>query len=230
VLHGVPAAEKIIAMTAIWKFRLLACFILVFVGATSVANLVAEVLSPLPPTLPLKGSKPPLPDQVSSASLASSVAPFRSDLRRNYALSVASQVLSGKSADERIAKNAIADAFKLGPHDARLWLVLALLQARANPVDPLLTESLKMSYLTGPNLTEVIPARLETVTATRSLNDSDLGELARGDVRAMLTQLPGQRLTLVNAYPHASEMGKRFLEESVKQIDPEFVGTLRGSN
>ncbi len=86
-----------------------------------------------------------------------------------------------------------------------------------------------MSYLTGPNRAEIIQARLETVTSSNALNDSDLGELARGDVRAMLSQRPGQRLALVNDYLRASAIGKKFLEESVSTIDPGFIDTLRNA-
>jgi len=47
-----------------------------------------------------------------------------------------------------------------------------------------------MSYLTGPNRAELIPIRLDIVTLNNSLSDAELKELARGDVRAVLTQFP----------------------------------------
>jgi hypothetical protein len=221
--------ESSIAMTAIWKFRLLVLCVFVFVGGTSAANLVAEIIRPAPPPLPLKGSEVPLADQISSLSLASTIAPFRSDLEADYAVAMAGQAMIEKSTDGQAAQDAIGNAFRIGPHDSRLWLVLALLQARRDSTDPHLAESLKMSYLTGPNRAEIISARLETATAGKSLNDSDLAELARGDVRAMLSQRPGQRLALVNDYVHASDVGKKFLEESVTTIDPGFVDTLRSA-
>ncbi len=66
--------------------------------------------------------------------------------------------------NDETAQNAVKSALKIGPHDSRMWLVLALLQARSNLGDSLIAESLKMSYLTGPNRAELIPARLDTVT------------------------------------------------------------------
>jgi len=220
-------------MTTAWRFRLLALFIVVVVGLVSVANLVAEISGSALPAFPAIGSKAPLPEQVSSASLASASAPFRSDLKADYALALMEQVLSSRSAEQSsneslaMAEDAIRDALKLGPHDSRLWIGLALVQSRSKPADPILTESFKMSYLTGPNRPEIIPIRLQTVTANNSLNDADLSELARGDVRAMLSQRPEQRLTLVNDYLRASEAGKKFLEESTKAIDPGFFDIMR---
>jgi len=216
-------------MTATWKFRLLVLFIFVFVGGISAANLAAEVLRPAASPLPLKGNETLLPDQISSLSLASSIAPFRSDIGGDYAVALAGQALSGQSTEGRTAEEAIRDAFRIGAHDSRLWLVLALLQSRGDASDRP-AESLKMSYLTGPNRAEIIPPRLQTVTLGNALTDSDLAELARGDVRAMLSQLPEQRPALVNDYGRASALGKKFLEESVKTFDPGFVEKLRGGS
>jgi hypothetical protein len=67
------------------------------------------------------------------------------------------------------------------------------------------------------------------VTSNNALDDSDLAELAWGDVRAMLTQLPQRRPVLLDDYAHASDVGKKFLEESVRSIDTGFVVTLRGT-
>src|SRR6201993_5463673 len=57
----------------------------------------------------------------------------------------------------REAQQAVKNALKVGPHESRMWLALALLQARNNDADPLIAESLKMSYLTGPNRADLIP-------------------------------------------------------------------------
>jgi hypothetical protein len=220
-------------MKPIWKFRLFALLVLVFVGGLSISNLVAEFLRPAPLPLPSRTSKAPSPDQISSAGRASAIAPFRSDLMADYAVALAGQTLkseyTGQAENDEPAQNAVKNALKIGPHDSRMWLVLALLQARNNLGDSLIAESLKMSYLTGPNRAELIPTRLDTVTLSHSLNDADLNELARGDVRAILTQFPDQRQALVNDYVRGSPIGRAFLEESVKMIDPKFVDTLRSA-
>jgi hypothetical protein len=221
-------------MTSIWKFRLLAFLLVVFVGGISIANLTAEVLRPAPPPLGLSGNVPS-PDETSSTrlSLSSTIAPFRSDLKEEYAVARAGQIFHSESAappeELQATQDKVRSALNIGPHNSRLWLVLALLQARSNPIDPLASQSLKMSYLTGPNQADLIPLRLGTATFNNSLNDSDLAELARSDVRAMLTQLPQQRPMLLDNYARASDVGKKFLEESVRTVDPGFVATLRGT-
>ena len=220
-------------MKPIWKFRLFAVLVFVFVGGLSISNLVAEFLRTAAAPLRSGIITAPTADQVSSLGRASAIAPFRSDLKADYALALASQTLKSESAPEvqgnGIAQNAVKQALKIGPHDSRMWLALALLQARSNLGDSLIAESLKMSYLTGPNRAELVPVRLDTVTLHQSLNDLDLKELARGDVRIILTQLPDQRQTLVKDYVRGSSIGKAFLEESARMFDPKFADSLRSA-
>jgi hypothetical protein len=207
-------------MTAIWKFRFLALCSAVFIGAISIANLAAEFLRASPLPFPSSNSISLTAERISSARLAATVAPFRSDLAADYASAIAGQGLKSGA-------DAVRAALRIGPHDSRMWLVLALAQASNNATDPLIAESFKMSYLTGPNEAAIIPIRLNAVTANNALSDSDLGDLARSDVRALLTQLPEQRQTLVSDYAKASETGKKFLELGVSTIDPEFADKLR---
>jgi hypothetical protein len=220
-------------MKPIWKFRLFALLVFVFVGGLSISSLVAEFLRPAPSPLPSRTSAAPTSDQVSSAGRASATAPFRSDLRADYAASLAGQTLKSEytqgAPGNETAQNAVKNALKIGPHESRMWLVLALLQAQSNLGDSLIAESLKMSYLTGPNRADLIPARLDTVTLRQSLNDADLKELARGDVRIILTQLPDQRQALLNDYVRGSSIGKTFLEESARMFDPKFADSLRSA-
>jgi hypothetical protein len=220
-------------MKPIWKFRLLALLVFVFVGGLSISNLVAEFLRPAPLPLPSRTNAAPTSDQISSANRASAIAPFRSDLKADYAVALAGQTLkseyTGQAQVDEKAQTAVKNALKIGPHDSRMWLVLALLQARSNLGDSLIAESLKMSYLTGPNRAELIPTRLDTVTLSHSLNDADLKELARGDVRAILTRYPDQRRALVNDYVRGSSIGKTFLEETARMFDPKFADSLRSA-
>ena len=220
-------------MKPIWKFRLFALFILVYVGGLSISNLVAEFLRPAPSPLPSRTSQAPTSDQISSTGRAAAIAPFRSDLKADFAMALAGQTLksenTGQNQSDDAAQSAIKNALKLGPHESRLWLVLALLQARSDLSGPLVAESLKMSYLTGPNRAELIPTRLDTATLSNSLNDPDLVEFARGDVRIILTQFPDQRQTLVNDYVRGSSIGKTFLEDSARMFDPGFADSLRSA-
>ncbi|SDT59388.1 hypothetical protein SAMN05444158_7340 [Bradyrhizobium canariense] len=220
-------------MKPIWKFRILALLVVVFVGGLSITNLVANFLQPDPSPLPSRDSKAPSAQLVSSAKLVSTIAPFRTDLKADYAIALAGQTLRSESStqtpDNDTAQDAVKSALKSGPHDSRMWLVLALLQARKNLGAPLVAESLKMSYLTGPNRAELIPVRLDSVTVSNALNDGDLNELARSDVRAILTQYPDQRRALISDYVRGSAIGKKFLEESSRMLDPAFADSLRNA-
>jgi hypothetical protein len=182
-----------------------------------------------PISLPFPSNRVSLtPEQLSSAAIAAAIAPFRSDLSADHALAVAGDALRSnvKQSPEKqnAAKNIVKAALRTAPHNSQMWLLLALLQ---NPGDPLAAESFKMSYLTGPNRAEIIPVRLSAVTAGKALADSDLGDLAGGDVRAVLTKLPEQRQNLVSYYAGASEVGKKFLDQSVAALDPGFSDKLR---
>jgi hypothetical protein len=221
-------------MKPIWKFRLLSLVIVVFVGLFSITSLVAELVRST--TLPILSgdSKTPSSQALFAAELASTIAPFRTDLRASYATALAGKALrpnesGAQPADNEAAQKAAKSALKFGPHDSRMWLLLAQLQAQKNPGDGLVTEALKMSYLTGPNRAELIPARLEMVTLNNALNDPDLTELARSDVRAMLTQYNNQRPMLAKDYVRASTTGKKFLEDSVRMLDPAFVDSLKNA-
>lgn len=221
-------------MRPIWKFRLLAFVIVVLVGLFSITSLIAELMRPPALPLPSRDSEAPSPQAVSAAGLASTIAPFRTDLKAGYAIALAgkalrSSVSRGQSTDNEAAQNAVQSALKFGPHDSRTWLVLAQLRAQENLGDPLVTEALKMSYFTGPNRAELIPMRLDLVTVSSALSDADLSELARSDVRAMLTQSSDQRPVLIKNYVRASATGKKFLEDSVEMLDPPFAASLRNA-
>jgi hypothetical protein len=122
-----------------------------------------ELLTRVPLLDPRSGNVLP-PDETSSTrlSLSSAIAPFRSDLKGAYAVARAGQILRSEPAtppeEMQAARDKVRSALKIGPHNARPWLILALLQARCSPVDPLVSQSLKMSHLTGPN--QVLRERL----------------------------------------------------------------------
>ena len=73
-----------------------------------------------------------------------------------------------------------------------------------------------------------MPVRLDTATLFNALLDPDLKELARGDVRLMVTRRPELRTAVVSAYRRASSVGKALLEDAVQSIAPSFLPTLRG--
>jgi hypothetical protein len=228
------AARNRIAMRSIWKFRLLALVVVVSVGLFSITSLVAQFMRPSALPLPSRDSEAPSPQSLSAARLASTIAPLRTDLKADYAIGLAGKALRSNSSpaqstDNKAAQDAAQSALQFGPHDSRMWLLLAQLRAQQNLSDPLLTEALKMSYFTGPNRAELVPIRLDLVTVSGALSDADLSELARSDVRAMLTRSGDQRPALANDYVRASAAGKAFLEDSVRMLDPAFADSLKNA-
>ena len=85
-----------------------------------------------------------------------------------------------------------------------------------------------MSYLTAPNDATLIPVRLDTAAVSDAVTDSFLAELARSDVRLILTRRPDLRGALLSAYRRGSAQGKAFIEDAVGTTDPAFITTLHG--
>jgi hypothetical protein len=218
-------------MKQILTFRIVALATVLAAGIATTTNLTAELIrvpiSPFPPN----GAKSPSQTEVDRANWAAGIAPFRTDLKSDFALVIATQALAGQAGYYKPDINQEAEvaakrALMEGPHDSRIWLVLALLRNQANPRDPQLAELLKMSYFTGPNFVEVVPTRLQAVVTSGALSDPDLQELARGDVRLILTRRPDLSTSISDAYRRGSPADKRFLEDSVKTIDPKFAASL----
>lgn len=217
-------------MTQLWKFRIAAFVLCLAISGVSVKNLWAEMLRPAPSAFPDASTGIPSRGEIDSARRAASIAPDRSDLQADAALALAAEALQGVAGYRpdlnQEAQSAARRALAAGPLDSRLWLVLARLQAQQALRDPRIAETLKLSYFTGPNSGNLIPARLATVVSSDGLNDPDLKELARGDVRLILTRHPELKPALVAAYRGAAPQGKQFLEESIKSIDPKFETSL----
>jgi len=174
----------------------------------------------------------PPPSQIDLARQAARIAPNRSDLQAGVALGLAAEALHGVAGYRpdlnQAAQDAARQALAAGPLDSRIWLVLARLQAQRGLHDPRIVETLKLSYFTGPSLEDLIPARLATVVSSDELSDPDLRELARGDVRLILTRHPELKPALVAAYRTAAPGGKQFLEQSIQNIDPKFEASPPG--
>ena len=92
----------------------------------------------------------------------------------------------------------------------------------------MLIEALKMSYFTAPNDARLMAVRLDLATSSNALADPDVRELARGDVRLILLRRPELRPAVASAYRHASTLGKAFLDDAIRSVDPSFLAALRG--
>jgi hypothetical protein len=216
-------------------FRTFLMVLSLAIGIYAMSSGIAELSSLERPAFPSDPTRISLPAGAVPGWLEI-LSPFRADLESNHAFIVGMQTFQTgqqRPAADQPARNdearaRIKSALSIAPYDAELWLVLALLQAQRDPRDPALTEALKMAYFTAPNDARLMPLRLDTATLSNALADADVKELARGDVRLMITRQPGLRNAVVAAYRRASGLGKSFLEEAVQSIDPAFLQTLRG--
>ena len=73
----------------------------------------------------------------------------------------------------------------------------------------------------------LIPARLAVVCASPAIADAELKNLARGDIRLILTRRPDLRPSIADAYRRGSAAGKAYLDEVVQALDPGFAASLR---
>ena len=224
--------SEVAGVTNLWTFRIVAFAICIAMGTISVINLAGELMRPPPSAFPDGSISIPSPSEIDQARRAARIAPDRSDLRSNVALALAAEALHGpagyRSDLNQQAQMAAREALGGAPLDSGVWLVLARLQAQVALRDPRIAETLKLSYFTGPNLRNLVSTRLATVVSSDGLNDPDLKELARGDVRLVLINHPDLKPGLVAAYRGAGPAGKQFLEESIKSIDPKFITSLPG--
>jgi hypothetical protein len=218
------------------KFRMVMVVFALIVGFYTLASAFAELNA-------LGGAAfPPEPKKTKASAVATvpnwleTISSFRPDLESRHALIFALETIQSggerstieQSAQDAEAMARVKQTLSVAPYNAELWLVLALLQARRDPRDPSLSEALKMTYFTAPNDVRLMPARLDTATLFDALADPDVKELARGDVRLMVTRQPQLRTAVISAYRRASSLGKAFLEEAVRSIDPSFLPILRG--
>jgi len=198
-------------------------------GFYALWQLAAEFIHPVTPYF-VSEPAPDQADRAPAAALAAQVAMFRGDFWFDDALltwlgasgSTGSALLPALD-DARLAATRSA---RLAPHDARAWLLLALIDARA-ALDPRQqAEALKMSYYTGPNDLALIPSRMKMAVQSPAIADPDFQSLVLGEVLSVVRQ-PALQSAIVSSYRQASPDGKRFLESAVGRLDPALVSKMQ---
>jgi hypothetical protein len=87
--------------------------------------------------------------------------------------------------------------------------------------------ALRMSYYTGANEIELIPLRLSLAVNFSVISDMDFQQLVRHDIRTVVTRKPELKSAVLDAYRHALPVGQQFIEETLKEMDPTLLSTLR---
>jgi hypothetical protein len=112
------------------------------------------------------------------------------------------------------------------PHQSGVWLMLAGLASRYSLPNVDVAETLKMSYYTDPSDPDLAPLRLRVATQLEGLGDADLQQFVGREVRLLIAR--HQFAAVTEARDAASPAGKRFIEETTKDVDPSALNTLRG--
>lgn len=134
----------------------------------------------------------------------------------------------GRSALED-ARTALIRSARLAPHDARTWLLLAMVDADLAQHPRGQVEALKMSYYTGPNDTALIPWRLPLAVRSSAIGNPDFQSLVSGEVRSALRE-PALQATVLSSYRQATADGKHFLETSVGALDADLLAKMQAGD
>lgn len=134
---------------------------------------------------------------------------------------------SGNPNQMRRAHQSLEEVLQFSPFDANLWALLATLRSRIEFGSVGTAQALKLSYLTAPSAAYLIEARLLVAASTDVQQDSEIQELARGDLRLIITRRPDMFGIVQSAYRRGSASGRAFLESATRSIDPAFVPRLK---
>src|SRR5262245_25141376 len=118
-------------------------------------------------------------------------------------------------------------AITYGPHDSRLWLLLAANYFGFDWLNERAAASLRMSYYTGSNTLAVLPARLFLATQSHALQDDDFQELVRHDIEIAVARKAQFGPAIVVAYNNASASGRRIFEKALGALDPSMLESIR---
>lgn len=163
-------------------------------------------------------------DQAASAAL---LGWLRGDLWADYALAADSRLLTAATTNDKaelVSDRAVAHA----PYDARLWLLLAAINAHAGRTDDKTIAQLNMSFYTSPNDTRLMPLRLRIATQFQAMTDDELQNLIEHEIRAAQRK-PELKPMIAAAYREASPAGRQFIEAKLTVLDPKFLSDLRSN-
>lgn len=168
-----------------------------------------------------------------AASWAALIGAIRGDLWAESGFTYADLLWAEKGVSENAdltktlarARVSLDHALDDGPHQSSAWLLLAGLALRFPSLGLDATEPLKMSYYTGPSEQHFVPLRLRTAAHSEKFVDIEMREFVGRDIRLLLAWK--QKSAIVEAYNAASPAGRSFIEQSIRDVDPSAVNSLR---
>jgi hypothetical protein len=205
-------------------------------GCQAMWILAAEIFRPTSPGFPVNAqAAAAAATNRNDATLAASFGFIRGDLWAECALTYFDTFWGGDlgSLNARVpnkieqAREVADRALAFAPHDARIWLVIASIDARFDWLNPNMAADLRMSYYTGANEIDLIPLRLILAVRSGALADRDFQQLVRHDISTIVTRKPELKPAILAAYHDALPIGQQFLEETLAEIDPALLARLR---
>jgi hypothetical protein len=163
------------------------------------------------------------------AARAAMIGAIRGDLWAESAFTYADLMWgdSGGGANLAQARSSLNHALAEAPTQSSAWLMLAGLASRYQLTGIDAKEAVKMSYYTGPSELELMPLRLQIAAHSDAFNDIELRDSISREVRLLFTHQ--QKSAIVAAYNAASSAGRQFIEQTVGEIDPSAVNSLRAA-
>jgi hypothetical protein len=213
------------------KFRVVMMLFAVLLGAEAVWLLLPEYYQvgiyqvPTDAAAAAKAAK-----QRPDAALAARTAAVRGDLWGEYAYTYANLLWSNGTSDSDLPKSlnlawsSIEDALEYAPEQPGAWLLLAGLGRAPALQSADRLNALKMSYYTGPSEHELASLRLWIAARLMDSSDAELQQMMRRDLRLLVSS--HETAAIASAYADAPAAGKRFIEQSLNELDPSALGSL----
>lgn len=212
-------------------FRMATLFFAVLLGVQSVWLLSAQLARPATFALPVNASEAAAAlKQRGAAAVAASIGGIRGNLWAQSAFTYADLLFSQTVPNAEVAqtlapvRKSLGYALADGPIDPSAWLLLSAFATRYPTENMDATETLKMSYYTGPSDQALIPLRLRLAILPDAINDFEMQQFIARDLRFLISRK--QKSMIADAYSTASAAGKRLIEQTIKDIDPSFLGSL----
>jgi hypothetical protein len=226
--HDVHLAPVAASSLIFYARAVMIAFALVF-GLLSVGFLCAEFVRSSIRSLPVTASEAAIAaKQRGNAVAAARFGVVRGELWAEAAYSYANLIWTDA---RNVNADVVADArtytgraLTLAPPQAGAWLLLAGL-AHLHSVDA--AAALKMSYYTGPSEISLIPLRLLLSVGPGAIDDFEIQQFVKRDVRTILVNRLRLQSAIFDAYRAASSRGKQVIEEAASEYAPAIVQSLR---
>jgi hypothetical protein len=165
----------------------------------------------------------------SSAGWAATFGAVRGELWAESAFTYADLMWSDSGSGTNLARarSSVDRALTAAPHQSSVWLLLAGLASRYQLPSIDLKEPVRMSYYTGPSELELMPLRLWIAVHSDAFSDIELCDSISREVRLLFTHQ--QNSAILAAYNAASSMGRQFIEQTIREVDPSAAESLRVS-